>query len=710
MAGSDHTLPDRHKAHSPRLLPHSGARESVPGELIPFDPISVNGPAGPVPWMQFGPLFDQMPTAVIVAEAPSGRILAYNRRAADLWAGRLPHVDEIRDYTRRYPAFRVDGSRYGTEDFPMTRAIRYGECVSEEEMEFRLADGETRVLLVSAAPVRDGDGTIRYGIATLTDATQRRLDERRREFFSRLATTFRELREPAEVIRVAATALGEQLGVSSAAIAELDESGAGLRVFAEYRNGILCVADPPAELDFGAGVAGELRSGRIVAVEDVARHALLDDEAVEAFTAFEARSVLAVPMVGAEQVAARVVLVTHVAPRRWTRDEVELVARLAERSWAAWEEVRRASTLRQSEEWLRLALRAGAAAAWEWDLATDRLTWSQEHHEVLGTAPGTEIATTESFLARVHPDDRVRAARGIARIARVDLPREVGMEFRIVRQSGATRWIRVQGRVLLDVGGRPSRAYGVVLDVTERKRAELEREALLRQLRQANEAKSNFISVMSHEFRTPLTSVIGYAELLESGATGDVTPRQLQQLGRIKASAWHLTQVIDEVLTFSRMEAGREEVRLSSVDVSALVTDAVAIIEPAAKNKMLDVHIEVPAGLVVETDEGKLRQALVNLLGNAVKFTDRGHIGLHVREADGSLRLEVSDTGIGIPAEHLERIFDRFWQVNQDSTRTHGGTGLGLTVTRRIAELLGGTVGVRSTPGVGSTFIIDLPL
>jgi signal transduction histidine kinase len=248
-----------------------------------------------------------------------------------------------------------------------------------------------------------------------------------------------------------------------------------------------------------------------------------------------------------------------------------------------------------------------------------------------------------------------------------------------------------------------------VLDVTERKQAELEREALLRQLRHANEAKSNFISVMSHEFRTPLTSVIGYAELLESGATGDVSPRQARHLGRIKASAWHLTQVIDEVLTFSRMEAGREEVRRSRIDVSALAAEAVAIVEPAAKNRALDMRVDVPAGLVVETDEGKLRQALVNLLGNAVKFTDRGHIRLRVREADDSLRFEVSDTGIGISAEHLERIFDRFWQVDQGSARTHGGTGLGLTVTRRIAELLGGTVSVRSQPGAGSTFVIELP-
>jgi PAS domain S-box-containing protein len=218
------------------------------------------------------------------------------------------------------------------------------------------------------------------------------------------------------------------------------------------------MADPPAELDFGASVSGELRSGRVLAVEDVAHHPLLDDDAVEAFTAFEARSVLAVPMTSEEQAGPRVVLVTHVAPRRWTHDDVELVTRLAERTWTAREEARRASTLRQSEEWLRQALRAGAAAAWEWDLGSDRLTWSQEHHEVLGTAPGAQVGTTESFLACVHPDDRERAARGIARIARVDQPREVGMEFRIVRQCGATRWIRVQGRVLLDVGGRPSRA------------------------------------------------------------------------------------------------------------------------------------------------------------------------------------------------------------------------------------------------------------
>jgi PAS domain S-box-containing protein len=227
---------------------------------------------------------------------------------------------------------------------------------------------------------------------------------------------------------------------------------------------------------------------------------------------------------------------------------------------------------------------------------------------------------------------------------------------------------------------------------------------------QASRAKSDFLATMSHELRTPLNAIIGYQSLLADGVTGPVTDGQRRQLERIGSSANHLLMLIDEVLTLSRVEAGKESLHAERVDVARILDEAATIIEPLAKQKQLDFKVVGPATpIVIETDAGKVRQAVLNLLSNAVKFTGRGSITLTVWGADDAVSFQVRDTGIGIAAEHLERIFDPFWQVEASTTRTAPGTGLGLAVTRRLAHLLGGEVTVQSALGEGSTFTLRLP-
>jgi signal transduction histidine kinase len=234
---------------------------------------------------------------------------------------------------------------------------------------------------------------------------------------------------------------------------------------------------------------------------------------------------------------------------------------------------------------------------------------------------------------------------------------------------------------------------------------------LTRQAEAASEAKSVFLATMSHELRTPLTAIIGYEELLSDGISGPVTDAQRTQLARIKASALHLLALIDEILTLSCVEAGHERVQCQPVDVSRLLEQVRALVSPLVGGRPLALEVQAPERpLVLESDPEKVKQVLVNLLSNAVRFTDHGGVALTVHEDGNEVAFEVRDTGIGIRPEHLEKIFESFWQVEQKSSRRVGGSGLGLAISRRVARLLGGDVTVESVVGTGSIFSLRLPL
>jgi PAS domain S-box-containing protein len=239
-----------------------------------------------------------------------------------------------------------------------------------------------------------------------------------------------------------------------------------------------------------------------------------------------------------------------------------------------------------------------------------------------------------------------------------------------------------------------------------------ERERLARSgAEQASRAKDEFLAVVSHELRTPLTAVVGYTDLLQADVAGALAPAQRKFVERIRESAWSLASVIDEILTFARTQARQEEVRLERTDVVRIAREVANALMPEALRKGLTLHHVLPDGpRHVITDGGKLRRILTNLLGNAVKFTDAGEVVMRMEADPGWLRFIVSDTGPGIPGEHLERIFEPFQQVDASETRTKSGTGLGLTITRELAGLLGGHVAVETEMGSGSRFTVELPL
>jgi signal transduction histidine kinase len=651
-------------------------------------------------------LLQHLRVGVIVAEVPSGRFLSVNRFAEQLWEGAMPNAASVEDYGDMFTGFRPDGRQYSHDEWPLARAVRYGEAVEDEEIEFRMKSGRRRIMVVSAAPVIDPDsGEATRAVALLHDVTDQRTEERRREFLLTLGDELRLLDDPAAIMEAAVSATSEYLGVGSVSYADVDPSSRYAVVHAEYRNGRLAAPGKYLLEDFGAQLVEYMRQGRMATVEDIPGDPVMH---AEVFEGWGIRSLLAVPILTDGRLSSILTLM-NTAPRRWSPSDVDLVRQVAERTWHAVETARSQLRLRQSREWLSLALRAGAAAIWEWDLSSGQIHWSEEHGSLLGTGAARRTLRFDRWLALVHPDDRAAARAAAARVATI-LDGDVEFEHR-VNNMREPRWITMRGRVITGAGGAARRVVGIAVDSTERKLHELERERLLQQAREASDAKSHFISVLSHEFRTPLTAIIGYTDLLSTGVSGQVTPTQDRQLERIRASAWHLTQMVDQILSLSRIEAGHESIITEETDVAAVARESVALVSPTAAAKGLGVACELPdESPTIRSDSGKLRQVLLNLLGNAVKFTERGGVTLRVLPHDGAVEFVVLDTGVGIAPEHLDRIFERFWQASHDSgSRSSSGAGLGLTVSQHLVGLLGGTLTASSTPAKGSEFRFSLP-
>ena len=248
----------------------------------------------------------------------------------------------------------------------------------------------------------------------------------------------------------------------------------------------------------------------------------------------------------------------------------------------------------------------------------------------------------------------------------------------------------------------------LAMELATRAAIAIDNAQLYRSALAASDAKSAFLATMSHELRTPLNAIIGYQSLLTEGINGSLNASQLAQLARIRASADHLLSLIDEVLTFSRVDAGKEVVRSDEAQLGPIVAEALTMVSPLAEAKGLRLQNETTDARL-NTDGGKLRQILLNLLSNAIKFSDDGAIVVRSRLNGDSIAVSIVDRGIGIAPENLEKIFDPFWQVEQRSTRRIGGTGLGLSVSRSLARLLGGEVSVESRVDAGSTFTVTLP-
>jgi signal transduction histidine kinase len=270
--------------------------------------------------------------------------------------------------------------------------------------------------------------------------------------------------------------------------------------------------------------------------------------------------------------------------------------------------------------------------------------------------------------------------------------------------------------VIALVASTPDRRFSdddvtLATDIAGRAALAIDNARLYGNAQQANRSKTDFLAVVSHDLRTPLNAIIGYADLLDEGIPVALPPESRQSVQRIRTSARHLMYLLNELLVFARLDGGSEHVQVASCDARTVAREVAAMTERLAQERGLTLRLVVPETAVdVETDADKLRQVLLNLVGNAVKYTARGGVEIEViAESEEHVLVMIRDTGPGIAPEHLEQIFEPFWQVDRTQRTQGGGTGLGLSVVRRMLDLLGGEIRVESALGEGSTFIVRVP-
>jgi PAS domain S-box-containing protein len=373
------------------------------------------------------------------------------------------------------------------------------------------------------------------------------------------------------------------------------------------------------------------------------------------------------------------------------------------------------AVLQQTEQQLRLALKTAKLGSWELNLQTNVLSASDQYKLNFGLSPDADFSY-QTLISRIHPDDQAWVQSAIKQAIANDTDYDV--EYRNIWADNSIHWVLVRGRCIYDLVGNPLRMVGMSMDITDRKRTEVEREELLRrslaaqeQAETANRIKDEFLAVLSHELRTPLNPIIGWTTLLR---TKKFDPERTDRaLETIERNAKLQAKLINDLLDISRILRGKLSLTIMPVNLETVISSALETLQLAAQAKSLQIQMaKTPCVGVVKGDEARLQQVLCNLLSNAIKFTESGGIiQVSLTKVGKYAQIQIKDSGKGINPSFLPYVFEHFRQEDSATTRKFGGLGLGLAIARQIVELHGGTL-IADSAGVGkgATFTVQIPL
>ncbi|WP_009631997.1 response regulator [Synechocystis sp. PCC 7509] len=572
---------------------------------------------------------------------------------------------------------------------------------------------------------------VAVGSAIASSKLQQQLQQKieQEKIVSQIALQIRQSLDLAEVLQTTVNQVRQFLQTDRVVIFQTQPNGDGAAIVesvgSQWRSILATNFYDPCYID---RYNDQYRKGLIVARTDI-YNAGVKQCYVDLLAPLQVRACLIAPLFRGEELWGLLIAHHCSSPRAWQESEIDLIKQLSTQIGIAiaqselYQKVQRELSQRQrveaelsaSEAGLRLALEAAKMGTWDWNILTNQVQWSANMEALFGLQPGEFDGSYAMFVSRLHPEDCDRVLDAINQS--VATGAEYNIEFRVVYPNGYIRWALCKGQVFYNQTGQPVRMAGVDLDITPSKQLREEKEVLLlreqaarAEAEAANNSKDEFLAVVSHELRSPLNAILGWARLLRTRELDKETTNKA--LETIERNTQTQVQLIEDLLDVSRMIRGELQLTITPVRLATVIENTISSMSLTAEAKQIQLEVTLSCDCQILGDLRRLQQIITNLLTNAIKFTPAGgRIEICLHKYDDQAQIQVIDTGIGISQEFLPHIFDRFRRANSSTERSNDGLGLGLAIASQLTALHGGTITVSSLGvGKGATFSVLLPI